>query len=101
MGGIAVPGSIDGRVTSVSPVGNLVTDIAVERLREVPRDERTSITCDEHMTVGLFGQDHQEPPMTFLGLLGESGFLELCMVGDHAGMMLGIRPGEKVVVRWT
>lgn len=96
-----MPGSLEGRVTSISPAGNLVTDIAVERLRDAPRDERLTITCDEHMTIGLFETNHQEPPMTFLGLLGESGFLELCMVGDHAGMMLGIRPGEKVAIRWT
>ncbi len=96
-----MPGSIEGRVTSISPAGNLVTDILVEQLRDAPRDDRTTITCDEHMTVGLFGPEHQEPPMTFLGLLSDSGFLELCMVGDHAGIMLGVRPGEKVKIRWT
>jgi hypothetical protein len=96
-----VPGSIEGRVTGVTPDGNLVTDIAVDRLREAPRDERLSITCDEHFTVGLFAPDHKEPPMTFLGLLAPSGFLELCMVGDSAALMLGVRAGEKVVVRWS
>ncbi len=95
-----MPGSIEGRVTGVTPEGNLVTDIAVERLRDLPRDERLSITVDEHLTVGLFTPDHTEAPMTFLGLLAPSGFLELCMVGDSAAMMLGVRAGEKVVVRW-
>ena len=99
-GRLAVPGSIEGRVTGVTPEGNLVTDIAVERLRDLPRDERLSITVDEHLTVGLFTPDHTEAPMTFLGLLAPSGFLELCMVGDSAAMMLGVRAGEKVVVRW-
>ncbi|MFO0903300.1 MAG: hypothetical protein U0939_09890 [Pirellulales bacterium] len=51
--------------------------------------------------MGLFGSDHQEPPMTFLGLLSASGFLELCMVGDSACIMLGVRPGEKVLVKWS
>lgn len=96
-----MPGRVEGRVTSISPEGNLVTDIACEALRDAPRDERVTITCDEHMTVGLFGSDHQEPPMTFLGLLSASGFLELCMVGDSACIMLGVRPGEKVLVKWS
>lgn len=96
-----MPGRVEGRVTRISPDGNLVTDIACEALRDAPRDERLTITCDEHMTVGLFGADHTEPPMTFLGILAESGFLELCMVGDNASLMLGIRPGEKVQIKWS
>jgi S-adenosylmethionine hydrolase len=96
-----VPGTIEGRVTGVTPEGNLVTDIAVDRLREAPRDDRLSITCDEHFTLGLFMPDHTELPMTLLGVLAQSGFLELCMVGDSAAMMLGVGAGEKVVVRWS
>jgi hypothetical protein len=78
----------------------LVTDIAVDRLRDAPRDESVSTTCDEHFTVGLYTPDHTEAPMTFIALLAPSGFLELCLVGDSAVMMLGVRAGEKVVVSW-
>jgi S-adenosylmethionine hydrolase len=96
-----VPGRIEGKVTSVTPAGDLVTDIRVDQLADAPRDERLTVTCDEHTTVGLYGPDHQEPPMTLLALMGAGGFLELVIVGDSAKIMLGIRPGQPVVVSWT
>ncbi|HND52419.1 MAG TPA: adenosylmethionine-8-amino-7-oxononanoate aminotransferase [Pirellulaceae bacterium] len=95
-----MPGRIEGKVTAVTPAGDLVTDIPVGNLADAPRDERTTVTCDEHVTQGLFAADHQEPPMTFLALLGAGGFLELVIVGDSAKIMLGIRPGQPVVVSW-
>jgi S-adenosylmethionine hydrolase len=79
----------------------LITDISVSLLADAPRDERTTVSCDEHQTVGLFGVDHSEPPMTLIALLGASGFLELVIVEESARMMLGIRPGEAVRVEWT
>jgi S-adenosylmethionine hydrolase len=95
-----VPGKIEGKVTSYSEAGNLVTDIAVDRLRSVPRDQSVSVTCDEHQTVGLFTPEHQEPEMTLLALLAPSGFLELVIVGDSAKIMLGVRVGQAVTVQW-
>ena len=59
-----------------------------------------TIRCDEHETVGLFTAGHSEPEMSFLALLGDSGFLELTIVGDSAKMMLGVRVGERVSVQW-
>lgn len=93
-------GMIEGKVESIDAAGNLVTDIAVERLRGVPTDERLTILCDEHETRGLFSPGHSEPEMTLLALLATSGKLEITIVGDSASLMLGIRPGEKVVVKW-
>lgn len=95
-----MPGKIEGKIVSYSEAGNLVTDIPVERLRAVPRDPSVSVTCDEHQTVGLFGTDHKEPEMTLLALLSDSGFLELVIVGDSAKIMLGVRPGQSVLVKW-
>lgn len=96
-----MPGKITGKVVSISAAGNLVTDIPASQLADAPRDERLTVACDEHMTQGLFGADHQEPPMTLLALVGEHGTLELCIVGDSAAIMLGVRPGESVVVEWA
>lgn len=93
-------GMIEGRVESIDADGNLVTDIPVERLLAAPTDERTAVICDEHETRGLFRPDHREPDMTLLALLAPSGRLEVRIVGDSAHLMLGIRPGEKVVVKW-
>ena len=95
-----VPGKIEGKVVSYSEAGNLVTDIAVDRLRAVPRDPSVTVTCDEHQTVGLYTPDHKEPEMTLLALLADSGFLELVIVGVSAKIMLGVRVGQPVSVQW-
>lgn len=100
MGDPRLPGKIVGTVVRISDAGNLITDILADSVKHVPRDERTTVVCDEHQTSGLFGSDHKEPPMTLLAMIGDSGALELTIVGDSAQMMLGIRPGEKVVVSW-
>ena len=91
-------GRIQGSVVSVTAAGSLVTDITADRLRDAPRDERTQVRCDEHFTQGIFPPEHGEPEMTFLAVLGESGPLQLEIVGDSASLMLGIRVGQRVTV---
>ncbi|MEQ8786285.1 MAG: adenosylmethionine-8-amino-7-oxononanoate aminotransferase [Pirellulaceae bacterium] len=95
-----MPQRIEGKIESVAEDGNLVTDIPVERLSAAPRSEQVTVRCDEHVTLGLFSPDHDQPPMTFIAVLAESGFLELAIVGDSAKIMLGIRVGESVSVEW-
>jgi S-adenosylmethionine hydrolase len=94
-----VAGQIEGKVVAYSESGNLVTDIPHDRLASVPRDSATT-TCDEHETIGIFPADHPEQPFTLLAILGKSGCLELTIVGDSAKTMLGVRIGERVVVKW-
>lgn len=95
-----MPGKIEGTVGSYTEAGSLVTDIPHARLRDVPQDESVTVACDEHETVGIYPPDHQQPDFTFLAVLGPSGFLELHIVGDSAKIMLGVRLGERVVVKW-
>lgn len=95
-----MPGKIEGVVASISDSGNLVTDITAAQLRDAPRDESVTVRCDEHETIGIYGLEHKEPEMTLLALVGKSGNLELEIVGDSAKIMLGVRVGEKVVVKW-
>lgn len=95
-----MPGKIEGTVVAYSPAGNLVTDIANDRLAKVPQGIGVSVTCDEHETVGIFPADHPEEPCTLMAILGESGCLELTIVGDSAKIMLGVPLQEKVVVKW-
>lgn len=95
-----MPRKVEGKVVSIHESGNLVTDISCAALADSPRDGSVAIRCDEHETVGLFSASHNEPEMSFLALLGESGFLELTIVGDSAKIMLGIRIGERVTVQW-
>jgi S-adenosylmethionine hydrolase len=92
-------GQIAGTIIAISESGNLVSDIAAERLRDVPREAAT-IACDEHETIGIYPADHLEEPMTLMAIVGPAGALELTIVGDSAAMMLGVRVGEKIVVKW-
>jgi S-adenosylmethionine hydrolase len=99
-GALFVAGKIEGAVVAFGPTGNLVTDIPHDRLKGVPAGDGVKIICDEHETVGIYAADHQEQPSTLMAILGESGFLELTIVGDSAKMMLGVGLREKVVVKW-
>ena len=94
-------GKIQGSVVAVTAAGSLVTDITAEQLRDVPRDERTQVRCDEHFTQGIFPPTHGEPEMTFLAVLGDSRPLQLDIVGESASLMLGIRVGQQVTVEWV
>jgi hypothetical protein len=95
-----VAGKIVGAVVSYTEAGNLVTDITAEQLGGAPRDQSVTIVCDEHETTGIFGPNHDQPTMTYIALLGESGCLELAIVGDSAKVMLGAPRGTPVVVKW-
>ncbi len=93
-------GKVTGKITGYTPSGDLITTIATTQLDSAPRNQTTSIRCDEHETVGLFTADHKEPDFTFLALLAEDGFLHLIIVGESAKAMLGLRAGETVTVSW-
>ena len=93
-------GKIEGKIVAYGESGNLVTDIANDRLQGAPHDQTVTVACDEHETVGIFPADHPEEPCTLMAILGNSGCLELTIVGDSAKMMLGVALGEKIVVKW-
>ncbi len=95
-----MPGNVQGQIVSFTPEGQAITDIPVDRLNSAPRDISCTTHCDEHHTAGLFPPNHTEPNFTFLAILGEGGFLELVIVGDSAKIMLGLRVGDKVSVKW-
>lgn len=96
-----VAGKIEGQIVAVDDDGNLITDILSEQLSGAPTDERVVITCDEHETMGIHFPDHDQPEMTLIAILAESGSLQLSIVGDSARIMLGIGIGEKVLVKWS
>ena len=95
-----MPGKIAGQVVAVTESGNLVTDIQLDRLADVPRDDSVTIRCDEHETCGIFPADHGQPAFTLLAIEGDSGALELAIVEESARMMLGVAEGTPVEVRW-
>ncbi len=91
---------IQGRVVSITDAGAAITDIPLDRLKDVPRDESVAIECEGHRTLRLFDQEHGQPAMTFLALLGPSGFLELHLTEDSVATFLGITLGSEVTIRW-
>lgn len=93
-------GKIEGKVQSIDAFGNLITDIPAASLASAPRDENVTIRCDEHETIGIFDRYEDQPQMTLIARLSRAGQLEMGIVGESAAAMLGVRVGEKVVVKW-
>jgi len=93
--------TISGSVIEVTADGDLVTDITVDRLGSIPRDESLKVIVDEeHETFGLFSTEHQQPAMTLIAIADTVGALRLHLVGDSATMMLGVRKGAPVLLKW-
>jgi S-adenosylmethionine hydrolase len=92
--------SIDGEIIEVDSFGNLVTNITRELLEGVPRDESVTVTCNDHQTHGIFQTYADQPPLTFIALVGSGDRLELAIVDDNAATMLGVSVGASVRVFW-
>jgi S-adenosylmethionine hydrolase len=95
-----VAGKLEGTIVAVDEAGNLVTDIPVQRLQGIPSDDRVAVKCEGHVTSGIFPADHNQPEMTLLAVQGQSGFLEISLVGASASDFLGIPTGSTVSVTW-
>ena len=93
-------GKLEGRIEAIDSFGNLISDITADKLEGVPRGEDVTIECDEHQTQGIFRAYADQPEMTLIALVGSSGKLELAIVGDSAAIMLGVRVGTPLSVRW-
>lgn len=98
-------GRVQGKVVSISPTGDLITDISASQLSGLPEGEARKtdavrVVVDEHETIGIFGDDHTQPSMTLIAILGTDGALRLHLVSDSAAMMLGVRVSAPVEVSW-
>jgi hypothetical protein len=98
-------GRVQGKVISISPTGDLVTDITASQLAGLPEGEARKtdavrVVVDEHETIGIFGDDHTQPAMTLIAILGDDRALRLHLVSDSAAMMLGVRVAAPVEVSW-
>ena len=91
---------IEGTVVSINDNGNLVSDITVEQLANTPRDEKATTVCGGHETNCILESNHNEPESTLLAMIGDSGNLEIAIVGMNISEMLGLKVGEKIVVKW-
>jgi S-adenosyl-L-methionine hydrolase (adenosine-forming) len=97
---IVARGKIEGVIESIDSFGNLISNITADQLADAPRGEETVIECDEHQTQGIFATYSDQPEMTLVALVGSSGKLELAIVGDSAKIMLGVKVGTPISVRW-
>jgi S-adenosylmethionine hydrolase len=95
-----VPQKIEGTVVEADREGNLRTDITAEILSDCPRGPEVTILCEGHSTNSIFPHDHEQQEMTYIAVLCADGVLMLSLVGDSAAKFLGIRSGDKVVVKW-
>lgn len=91
---------VNGKVIQVDETGNLITDIASERLANAPTDASLRITVDEHETFGLYSSDHAQPAMTLIAIAESGTPLKITLVDDSASAMLGVRVGAPVQVEW-
>ena len=80
--------------------GDLVTDISIEQIINVPRDESVRIIFGGHETIGLYPDPHDQPAATMVAKLSNSGFLEVGIVGISLSEMLVINVGEPVKIEW-
>lgn len=92
---------IQGKVVEVTSNGDLVTDIVPTAWKDIPRSHETRVLVDEeHETIGIFGNDHQQSAMTLIAIADGDAPLKLHLVEDSAAMMLGVRAGALVEIRW-
>ena len=99
-GSTALSNQIDGSVASCDEAGNLITDIANDSVAGLVGDETVSVKFGDHETFGIFPTDHGEPDATLVASLGQSGFVQIEIVGISLRDMLGIKEGVKVAVAW-
>ena len=92
--------TIAGQVTAINAAGDLVTDIAVDAVAHLVGRADVEVRFGDHYTHGIFPRTHREPANTLLAILGESGFLEVGIVGVSVHEMLAIPCGESIQVRW-
>ena len=91
---------IEGKVAKIGETGNLITDIPVAQISDIPHDESVTIAFGDHSTVSIFPAEHDQPDATMVASFGKSGFLEIEIVGISLADMLGIQVNEAVRVAW-
>jgi S-adenosylmethionine hydrolase len=96
-----VASKIQGTVVQINSDGDLITDIAEEQLTGIDRSAETKVVVDdEHETYGLFDANHNQPSLTLIAIVDPKQTLRLHLVADSASMMLGVRKGAKVEIRF-
>ena len=99
-GSTALSNQIEGVVATCDSDGNLITDIPNDSVAGLVGDENVSVKFGDHETFGVFPTAHGEPDATLVASLGESGCVQIELVGISLSDMLGIKSGVQVVIAW-
>ena len=91
---------IKGQVASINEAGGLISDIPNDLVQDAPQDESVCVKFGGHETVGIHPSEHGQPDSTMVAVRGDSGFVEIEIVGIPLAPMLGIQVGEKIEIRW-
>lgn len=92
------PGQIDGQILMIDSFGNLITNVTVDMLLELPYGERTRVTIREEQIAGIFRTYGDRPAGTLVALVGSSGRLEVAIVGGSAAVTLRAGVGTPVTI---
>ena len=90
--------TIEGSVEKIGESGNLITDISTDQVANLAADDSVTVKFGGHETHGVHPTDHEQPIGTLVALQGQSGFLEIEIVGISIAEMLGIKAGQSVVI---
>ena len=90
--------TIEGSVEKIGESGNLITDISTDQVANLAADDSVTVKFGGHETHGVHPTDHEQPIGALVTLQGQSGFLEIEIVGISIAEMLGIKAGESVVI---
>jgi S-adenosylmethionine hydrolase len=91
---------LEGRVAEIGETGSLVTDISVAQIANIPHDDSVTIRFGGHETLGIFPVNHGQPDATMVASFGQTGFLEIEIVGINLSEMLGIGIDVPIEITW-
>lgn len=95
---VATTKQVAGKVQSIGPKGQLITNIANGELTDAGQGDSVVVKFAEHETFGVYPETHHQPDATLVASLGSSGCLEIEIVGISISEMLGIQAGVPVSV---
>lgn len=92
-------GSLKGEIIAVDSFGNLITNIEMADLTDVPK-KSVRIRVENHETTGIFNTYSDVEPYTLIALVGSNQQLEMAVTQENAYELLGVRVGMTVELLW-
>jgi S-adenosylmethionine hydrolase len=88
-----------GKIISIDHFGNLITNIEVTHLRQIPTT-KIIVRCNQQHIDGLSQTYGTQSTGALIALLSSQGHLELAIVNGNAAAQLGARVSDAVAVTW-